>query len=81
MYFICVFIKAVMEVQTLLYIVMGQNAIIFPQKKNKRAVMANINLLPYLVNKIYDKSIRCSFTVAAIILKKYKKYIIDITMN
>ena len=61
-----VFIKAVMEVQILIciviYIVMGQKAMIFPQQRNKGAVMANINLLPQLANKIYDESIRYSFT-------------------
>ena len=50
----CVFIKAFMEVQSLIYIVMGQEAMIFPQQRNKRAVMANINLLLHLGNKIYD---------------------------
>ena len=53
-----VFIKAVMEVQILIciviYIVMGQKAMIFPQQRNKGAVMANINLLLHSVNKIYD---------------------------
>ena len=43
-----------MEVQSLIYIVMGQEAMIFPQQRNKRAVMANINLLLHLGNKIYD---------------------------
>ena len=69
-----VFIKAVMEVQILIciviYIVMGQKAMIFPQQRNKGAVMANINLLPQLANKIYDESIRYSFTIAAIIGEK-----------
>ena len=50
----CVFIKAFMEVHSLIYIVMGQEAMIFPQQRNKRAVMANINLLLHLGNKIYD---------------------------
>ena len=51
----CVFIRAVMEVQTLIYIVMGQKAMIFPQQRNKGAVVANMNLLLQLENKIYDE--------------------------
>ena len=74
-----------MEVQILIciviYIVMGQKAMIFPQQRNKGAVMANINLLPQLANKIYDESIRYSFTIAAIISEKYQQYIIDIPTN
>ena len=69
----CVFIPAVMEVQTLIYIVMGQKAMTFPQQRNKRAIMANINLLLHLVNKIYDVPNRYSFTVAAIMHKNYNK--------
>ena len=79
----CVFIKAVMEVQTLIYIVMGQKAMIFPQQRNKRAVMANINLLLHWVNKIYDVSNRYNSAVAQIIPKQNSAivYIIDIPTN
>ena len=72
-----VFIKAVMEVQILIciviYIVMGQKAMIFPQQRNKGAVMANINLLLYLVNKIYDELNIYSSTVAAIFCRNINK--------